>query len=64
MDRSLPEESRPLLIAAIACAAGGAKDRFKGYCPTAKGSPRWWEVSTSPICDRDRRPARLLDRGP
>lgn len=55
-----PEESRPLLITAIARAAGGEKDRFKGYCPTAKGAPRWWEVSTSPICDRDGRPIYVL----
>ena len=23
--------------------------RFEAFCPTAKGSPRWWDVSVTPI---------------
>jgi two-component sensor histidine kinase len=25
--------------------------RFEAFCPTAKGTPRWWDVSVSPLRD-------------
>jgi len=54
-----PEQSRPLLVTAIARPAGGAMNRFEGYC-LRPGRVRWWEVSTSPICDREGRPVYAL----
>ncbi|AKM09682.1 PAS domain-containing protein [Croceicoccus naphthovorans] len=55
-----PEESRPLLRDAIYKAALGQKSRFEAYCPTAKGNPRWWEVSVSPIRAADGRVSHVL----
>lgn len=52
-----PEEARPLLEGAIARAAAGETARFEAFCPTAKGAPRWWDVSVSPL----RRPDGAID---
>lgn len=46
-----PEESRGLIRQAVDRARRGESDRFEAFCPTAKGSPRWWEVSVSPLHD-------------
>ena len=32
---------------AVESAATGRSARFRGYCPTATGQPRWWSVSVS-----------------
>nr|UDM54156.1 TPL3103 [Tolypothrix sp. PCC 7910] len=34
---------------AIAKAKAGELARFQGYCPTAKGTPKWWDVAVTPI---------------
>ena len=34
---------------AVARAATGQTTRVEGFCPTARGEPRWWEVSCSPF---------------
>ncbi|MBD2341366.1 PAS domain-containing protein [Calothrix sp. FACHB-156] len=34
---------------AIALAKAGELARFQGYCPTAKGTPKWWDVVLTPI---------------
>ncbi len=54
------EEGRGRLQAAILRSASGQNDRFEAFCPTAKGAPRWWEVSTSPICDAHGTPSHIL----
>lgn len=46
-----PAESRATIDQAIAEAGAGRSSRFEAFCPTAKGSPRWWDVSVSPIED-------------
>ena len=48
-----PVESRALIEDAIDKAGRGEKSRFEAFCPTAAGQPRWWDVSVSPIRDRD-----------
>lgn len=48
-----PEESRALLRDAVAAAAGGEAGRFVAFCPTARGAPRWWDVSVSPVAEPD-----------
>ena len=30
-------------------ALGGRTAAFEGYCPTAKGTPRWWRVNIVPL---------------
>ena len=46
-----PEESAHLVQEAVARAQRGENHRFEAFCPTAKGAPRWWEVSVSPLTD-------------
>ena len=42
-------------------AVGGEVSSFQAYCPTAKGTPKWWEVTVSPVRDADGgRVVRLL----
>jgi PAS domain S-box-containing protein len=46
--------------AAMAAAKAGGVGKFQGYCPTAKGTPKWWEVIVSPILDGLGQVERLL----
>lgn len=46
-----PEESRHLVIDSVERARAGKPTTFEAYCPTAKGTPRWWDVSVSPVHD-------------
>ena len=46
-----PTESRHLVRNAIATARNHGSARFEGFCPTAKGEPRWWDVTVSPLRD-------------
>ena len=39
---------------------GGDMGRFEGYCPTVKGTPKWWDEIVTPILDKHGRPQRLL----
>jgi len=48
-----PEETRPVVREAFARASAGEQVRFEAFCPTAKGTPRWWDVSVSPLRDAD-----------
>lgn len=52
-----PAESRALIEGAIATAREGKVARLEAFCPTAKGTPRWWDVSVSPL----RRPGGQID---
>lgn len=42
-------EVRSLAEAAFEEALSGGIGRFEGFCATAKGTPKWWEVVVSPI---------------
>ncbi len=44
-----PEELRETLQRAVKDAAGGESVGFDGACPTAKGEPRQWSVTVSPV---------------
>jgi PAS domain S-box-containing protein len=44
-----PEEAQPALVEAMDEARAGRINRFEAFCPTAKGDPRWWEVTVSPV---------------
>jgi len=37
--------------AAFDAALAGTMGYFEGYCPTFKGTPRWWQVSVVPLKD-------------
>ncbi len=34
--------------------------QFVGFCPTATGKPRWWDVAVNAILDKNGHPERLL----
>lgn len=55
-----PEETRGSVIAALADAGAGKVVRFDGFCPTARGTPKWWDVVVSPMRATDGRIAAFL----
>ncbi|MEZ2354326.1 putative bifunctional diguanylate cyclase/phosphodiesterase [Caballeronia sp. RCC_10] len=46
--------------AALASALRGDQADFEGFCPTAKGRPKWWRSTLYPIKDRSGRTAAVL----
>lgn len=50
-----PPEGRPAIEAAMARARDGQSARFEAFCPTVRGTPRWWDVSVSPLLGPDAR---------
>jgi PAS domain S-box-containing protein len=42
-----PENERSKVETALAEAATGQVRRFQGFCPTAKGTPKWWDVQVT-----------------
>ena len=46
--------------AAMATARAGGIGRFSGFCPTATGTPRWWDVVVTAIPGRDGLAEQLL----
>lgn len=55
-----PRESQGLLREASRSAAAGRRARFEAFAPTAKGTPKWWDVSLAPILDAAGKPEKLL----
>lgn len=49
-----------LVDAALQRARAGAVGRFQGLCPTAKGTPKWWDVIVTAVRGSDGRIERLL----
>ncbi len=45
---------------AIAAAREGRSAKFIGAANTAKGTPKWWDVSVAPILGPDGKPAKIL----
>lgn len=46
-----PEDSRQQIRDSLAQALSGQVSRIEAFCPTAKGTPKWWEVTVAPIAD-------------
>lgn len=44
-----PEECKPLIRSMLQAALDGETIDFSAYCPTAKGTPRWWDVRVAPV---------------
>ena len=55
----LPDD-QPRVLAAVEQALAGDIGRFQAFCRTAKGTPKWWDVSVTAIRGADGRPQRLL----
>ncbi len=49
-----PTESRPAVDHALRRALAGQASAFRAACPTARGDPRWWDTTVSPILDQGR----------
>lgn len=46
-----PADAQQQVRDAVAAAQAGRPSRFEAFCPTAKGTPRWWDISVSPVHD-------------
>lgn len=44
-----PLPMRPAVQAALQEAREGTAARFSGFCPTARGTPKWWDVVVTPM---------------
>ncbi|MGE0239440.1 MAG: sensor histidine kinase [Parvibaculaceae bacterium] len=53
-------DDRSTVAAAVAEARAGGAGHFQAFCPTAKGTPKWWDVVVTPIRGADGQPAKLL----
>ncbi|WP_262271874.1 PAS domain S-box protein [Microvirga yunnanensis] len=45
---------------AVLQATTGGTGRFRGFCPTLAGTPKWWDVVVTPIMGSDGKPDALL----
>lgn len=43
-----PAHSRDKVSDAVNWARSGASSQFEAFCPTAKNTPKWWEVAVNP----------------
>jgi PAS domain S-box-containing protein len=48
------------LADAISNAVAGGVGRFHAFCPTRKGTPKWWDIVITPITDAEGKVVRLL----
>lgn len=48
-----PEDNRALVNQSLEVARSGETFRFEAFCPTAKGSERWWNVTVSAVSAPD-----------
>ena len=48
-----PQQSHAELEQAFASALRGKVGRFNAFCPTAKGTPKWWDVIVTPVRSPD-----------
>jgi PAS domain S-box-containing protein len=55
-----PSEAQAEVAAAVQTARTGETVRFQNFCPTAKGTPKWWDVIITPIRDNEGGVFRLL----
>ena len=55
-----PPESREKIATAVAAAVEGTTGHFQAFAPTAKGTPKWWDVVVAPIRDADGRVTRVI----
>ncbi|MEH2027598.1 PAS domain-containing protein [Nostoc sp.] len=52
--------SRQQAEQALAATKTGQVSIFRGYCPTRKGTPKWWEVVVSPMLDASGQLEKIL----
>lgn len=59
-DTLWPVESSEQVRAAIDDARSGRASRFEAFCPTAKGTPKWWEVTVTGVRQPDGTPFAIM----
>jgi PAS domain S-box-containing protein len=52
--------ARDAAQAAMETAKSAKTARFQGFCPTAKGTPKWWDVIVTPVRNRQGKVIKLL----
>jgi PAS domain S-box-containing protein len=55
-----PAEAKRQVERSVEEAKNGRTSRFAAFCPTAKGTPKWWEVTVTPVPDQDGAVTRIL----
>ena len=55
-----PPEASDQIALSLKAARTGQSTRFEAYCPTAKGTPKWWDVAVAPILGVDGTPTRIV----
>lgn len=55
-----PEAAHLLISEALNAARNGMTGHFEAFCPTAKGSPRWWDVKVNLVKSGDGQAPSLL----
>jgi len=55
-----PAATRAKVVTAMELALGGGEGHFDAFCPTAKGTPKWWDVLVTPILGGDGKVSNLL----
>ncbi|MEJ6011361.1 sensor histidine kinase [Novosphingobium aquae] len=55
-----PDDTRQQVLDALPSASLGNVVRFDAFCPTMKGSQRWWNVTVTAVKDIDGAPAGFL----
>ncbi|QJE01211.1 PAS domain S-box protein [Massilia forsythiae] len=55
-----PQESRAAIEDAIATAVRGGSGHVKAFCPTARGTPKWWDVTMMQVIGVDGEAGNLL----
>ena len=53
-------EENEIAYQAVETARSGKTARFEGFCKTAKGTLKYWDVSVAPIFDSNGKPIRLI----
>jgi PAS domain S-box-containing protein len=53
------DEFQPDARNAITRAREGKTARFTAYCPTLKGTPKWWDVIVTPVLNANGKPEKL-----
>jgi len=54
-----PDEFQPDARYALTRAREGKTAQFTAYCPTLKGTPKWWDVIVTPILNANGTPEKL-----
>jgi PAS domain S-box-containing protein len=57
------DEDRAAATGALEAAKAGHIGRFQGFCPTHRGTPKWWDVMVSPLAGAAGSTARLMTVG-